>query len=31
MRLLTTDHQTAVDDALVHMVWLIQLDFDDPV
>ena len=31
MRLLTTDQQTAIDDSAVHMVWLIRLDFDDPV
>lgn len=31
MRLLTTDQQTAIDDSVVHMVWLIRLDFDDPV
>ena len=31
MRTLTTDQQTAIDDSVVHMVWLIQLDFETTV
>ncbi len=31
MRTLTTDQQTAINDSVVSMVWLIRLDFDSTV